>query len=141
MSETNQSEESLGRRYQPSEPDVGRIALFAVLLVISVGVALLAMSWTYTILAGLQPEPSPTASLWAEAERLPPQPRLQVVPARDLQTARIDEEALLNSYGWVDPEAGVVRIPIERAIDVLAQRGLPARDRRQETRRSSDRKP
>ena len=33
----------------------------------------------------------------------------------------------LNSYGWVDREHGVVRIPIEQAIDLLATRGLPAR--------------
>ncbi len=141
MSEAKQTEESLGQRSQASELDVGRLALFAVGLVIVVGIVLLAMSWMFATLAGFQPKPSPTASLWAEAERVPPQPRLQVVPARDLQTARSDEDTVLNSYGWVDPEAGVVRIPIKRAIEVLAQRGLPARDRRQETRTNSNRKP
>jgi hypothetical protein len=33
----------------------------------------------------------------------------------------------LSSYGWVDREAGIVRIPIDRAMDLLAERGLPAR--------------
>ena len=141
MSEAKQFEESLGQRSQPSELDVGRIALFAVGLIILVSIVLLVMSWMFATLAGFQPEPSPTASLWAEAGRLPPQPRLQVVPARDLRTARSNEDALLNSYGWVDPEAGVVRIPIERAIELLAQGGLPARGRREEIRTNSDRKP
>ena len=36
-----------------------------------------------------------------------------------------DEDSVLNHYGWVDPERGVVRIPIDRAIDVIATRGLP----------------
>ena len=39
----------------------------------------------------------------------------------------MQEEQTLNSYGWVDQQAGVVRIPIDRAMDLLAQRGLPTR--------------
>jgi len=59
--------------------------------------------------------------------RLPPAPRLQTDPASDLQRFLDAENAKLNSYGWVDKSAGVIRIPINRAIDLLAQRGLPAR--------------
>lgn len=33
----------------------------------------------------------------------------------------------LNSYGWEDRSRGIVHIPIGRAIDLLLQRGLPAR--------------
>jgi hypothetical protein len=40
---------------------------------------------------------------------------------------RAAEDKILNGYGWVDREHGVARIPIDRAIDLLAQRGLPAR--------------
>ncbi len=32
----------------------------------------------------------------------------------------------LNTYAWVDKDAGVVRIPVDRAIDLLAQKGLPS---------------
>jgi len=56
------------------------------------------------------------------------EPQLQVVPADELRVLRSTEETVLNSYGWVDRKAGVVRIPIDRAIDLLTQRGLPARD-------------
>jgi hypothetical protein len=59
--------------------------------------------------------------------RLPPQPRLQTDPASDLQQLRDAENAKLNSYGWVDKNAGVLRIPIDRAIALLAQRGVPTR--------------
>lgn len=58
---------------------------------------------------------------------LPPEPRLQVTPETDLERLRAREEAILHSYGWVNKEAGVVRIPIDRAIDLILQRGLPAR--------------
>jgi hypothetical protein len=39
----------------------------------------------------------------------------------------VNEEKSLYSYGWVDEKAGIVRIPIERAMDLLVQRGLPVR--------------
>ena len=55
-----------------------------------------------------------------------PEPREQISPRLDLQALRAREEAELNSYGWIDKKAGVVRIPIERALDLIAQRGLPA---------------
>ena len=54
-------------------------------------------------------------------------PHLQVVPALDLNEFRAHEEALLNSYGWVNPRAGIVRMPITRAMDLLLERGLPVR--------------
>jgi hypothetical protein len=57
----------------------------------------------------------------------PPFPRLQISPAQDLKTFRAREDAELNSYGWVNQTAGVARIPITRAMDLLLQRGLPTR--------------
>jgi len=64
----------------------------------------------------------------ATGERpIPPQPRLEVTPLIDLKAMREAEDKILNSYGWVDQSKGVVRIPIANAIDLLAQRGLPAR--------------
>ena len=56
-----------------------------------------------------------------------PRPRLQFNAAEENARQRFAEERILASYGWVDPQAGVARIPIERAMDLLAQRGLPAR--------------
>ena len=56
-----------------------------------------------------------------------PGPELQVAPEVDLATFRAREEAELNNYGWIDKKAGVVRLPIERAMELIAQRGLPVR--------------
>jgi hypothetical protein len=50
-----------------------------------------------------------------------PAPREQPNPRADLDALRASEEAELNSYGWMDKPAGVVRIPIDRAIELLAQ--------------------
>jgi len=59
--------------------------------------------------------------------RQPPEPRLQTNPRDDLRALRVHEDELLNTYGWVDKPAGIVRIPIDEAMKITAQRGLPAR--------------
>jgi hypothetical protein len=54
-----------------------------------------------------------------------PEPRLETDEANEIFPFRAKEEQELNSYGWVDQQAGIVHIPIERAMDLIAQRGLP----------------
>jgi hypothetical protein len=56
-----------------------------------------------------------------------PQPRLETDETTEINNFRMQEEQTLNSYGWVDQSAGVARIPIDRAMALLAQRGLPTR--------------
>jgi hypothetical protein len=56
-----------------------------------------------------------------------PEPGLQVDPGDDLRRYVAGEEQVLNSYDWVDRDRGVVRIPINRAMDLLLRRGLPVR--------------
>jgi hypothetical protein len=56
-----------------------------------------------------------------------PEPRLIVTPGQDLQTLRKQEDDVLQSYAWVDKDQGIARIPIARAMEILAQKGLPAR--------------
>lgn len=51
----------------------------------------------------------------------------RIAKATAADETRASEDAKLNSHGWIDTERGIVRIPIERAMDLVAQRGLPAR--------------
>ena len=62
-----------------------------------------------------------------QATRVPPEPRLQTTPREDLRALRAREEEILSSYGWVDKTTGIVRIPIDEAMKLTLQRGLPAR--------------
>ena len=55
----------------------------------------------------------------------PSEPRLEVAPANDFQSLRSTQEADLNSYGWVNQNAGIVHIPIDKAMGIIAERGLP----------------
>ena len=63
----------------------------------------------------------------AQRHREPPEPRLQTDPRQDLVDMRAKEDELLGSYGWVDKNAGIVRIPIDAAMKLTLERGLPSR--------------
>jgi hypothetical protein len=63
----------------------------------------------------------------AVPNRLPPEPRLQTNPRQDLRALRSAEDQVLNSYGWVDRNIGTVRIPVDQAMKLVVERGLPAR--------------
>jgi hypothetical protein len=55
-----------------------------------------------------------------------PTPRLEVAGgAQDLADLHEREDLLLNYYSWVDQSKGTVRIPIERAMELIAKSGLP----------------
>ena len=54
-----------------------------------------------------------------------PEPRLERNERIEINDFRLKEEQTLNSYGWIDEKAGVVHIPIERAMQLIAQRGFP----------------
>ncbi len=94
------------------------------------GATVVALALMYGLLSGFtareERASQPVSPLAASYGRqAPPAPRLQVAPREDLRSLRAHEETLLHGYAWVDRQAGVVRIPIERAIELLAARGLP----------------
>lgn len=60
-------------------------------------------------------------------EKVFPEPRLETNERGEINDFRLGEEQTLNSYGWVDQNAGVARIPITEAMKLIAQRGLPTR--------------
>ena len=96
----------------------------ALTMVVVLGVVwLLVARWKERQIAR-DPGPSPIAE--ANRPRLPPEPRLQSSPVRDMEELRAREDSVLTTYGWVDRREGIARIPIDRAIEVLLEEGLPA---------------
>lgn len=57
----------------------------------------------------------------------PPAPRLQTQPFKDVWQLKNEQRSALTSYGWIDKANGVVHIPIDRAMALTLERGLPAR--------------
>jgi len=78
---------------------------------------------------------SGTSQLYTPTAELPggdpalrfPKPALQVDDVADMNKLKAENAEILNSYGWVDKNAGVVRVPIQVAIDQVVQKGLPVR--------------
>ncbi len=110
--------------YEPTDVHVGRIAwvgpgLVVVILLFGAGI------WGMTqVFQGLRPPDRATAI--ETSSRPIPGPRLQVNPAGDLAALREHESQILTSYGWVERERGIARIPIDRAMALLAEHGWPA---------------
>jgi hypothetical protein len=56
-----------------------------------------------------------------------PEPQLEIDERTELNKVRLYEEDRLSTYDYIDKDAGTVHIPIDRAMDLLVQRGLPTR--------------
>jgi len=54
-----------------------------------------------------------------------PQPRLEKSERTELREFIEDEDRKLATYNWIDKDKGIVQIPIERAMDLIVERGLP----------------
>jgi hypothetical protein len=54
-----------------------------------------------------------------------PAPRLQSDPTGEFATFKQQQLDQLNGYGWVDQKQEIAHIPIDRAIEILAEKGLP----------------
>jgi hypothetical protein len=65
------------------------------------------------------------ASPFSETRQLPTGPQLQVNPRQDWLRFRAEQEHALESYSWESREDGTVRVPIERAMEMLLKQGLP----------------
>jgi hypothetical protein len=120
--------------YELSDLRPGYVAFFgiglAVVLVIAVVTASLIVHYK-TVQHARQDTPIPRLAREREAM---PEPRLQVAAPNELRQLRAAEEAALNSYGWVDKDTGIVKIPVDRAMEILAKKDLPARKQEQKTR-------
>ncbi|QUE77977.1 hypothetical protein [Stutzerimonas stutzeri] len=93
--------------------------IFAVLLVAGIGVA--GLLWWYD----LQPGEAVTA-LERQAAK-PPEPRLESDPRAGGNDVLAAGREVIEHYGWVDRDAGLARIPVDRGMLLLAQRGWPSR--------------
>lgn len=115
-----------GKGYESRDANIGSLLKFAAWLAVLLVVVLFAMKWMFFYLAKTQ-QLGPPASPFENARVLPPAPRLQVEPRVELRTYCEGQREQVESYGWVDPRIGYVRIPVDRAIDKVLASGLPAR--------------
>jgi hypothetical protein len=114
-----------GPGHERTDADTRKVLMFGVGLAAIILAACLAMWITFGYLNAHQPLTGPPPSPLATERRLPPEPRLQVSETEDSGKAVADEDKWLTSYGWVDKDGGVAHIPIESAMDLILERGIP----------------
>ena len=112
-------------RHETRDIDVALVAKLFGLGVVVTAAVLVAVFWLFGSIRDRESAADPLLSPYAANPSPFVGPRLQPDPPADLREILAHEEQILDSYGWVDRERGVVRIPIERAMDLLLERGLP----------------
>jgi hypothetical protein len=117
-----------GPGYETRDAYIPGLLQFAFWMALVLAVTLIGMKFTFNYFKETEPL-GPTASpMVKETDRmLPPSPRLQVQPHLELEEYCEGQEQEVNSYGWVNQQSGVVRIPVDTAMDLILARGLPAR--------------
>lgn len=98
---------------------------FAVALTAIVALACAFLVWLLGFFEVRAKRHDPVLSPLVEDE-IPPDPQLEVQPKRNLDELRAVEDRFLHRYRWIDKEQGVVQIPVERAMELVADEGLPA---------------
>jgi hypothetical protein len=113
-------------RHEASDVGVSSVLGFGAGLVVS-GLVISVLVWALFLYFSEQAARRGSTAAGLTPHTLPPPPRLQTNPRGDLLELREAEDRVLATYGWVDRKAGVVRIPIEQAMKLTVERGLPSR--------------
>lgn len=114
-------------RHEHRDVNVWAVYKFGIALTVLCVVAVALLYGLYGYFVSREGGALPHDQVNVDARRLPPLPRLQPAPIQDLKDMRAAEDKLVNGYGWVDQAHGVAHIPVDRAVDLLAQRGLASR--------------
>jgi hypothetical protein len=130
--------------HEASDPKLAPILRFAAALAILCLAAFFLMRWLFSSETETRRANDTPLPPLADERRVPPEPRLQSLPgvplvggdqlppgAEPFMSSSFPEfeekqRDALTSYGWIDRQAGVVHIPIDRAIELTLERGLPS---------------
>lgn len=111
--------------YETRDANVGLIVLSGVILAIVVVFSFLYMVWLFKHDVGHINRSRPVPTPLTELDPVPPEPRLRVDAAIDMAALRAYENSFLEGYEWTDASRRTARVPIERAIAIVAEQGLP----------------
>lgn len=119
---TNDVTKNPGVSYEPQDLNIRGIVYFGLGLLVVIVVVMVLIFGILNSFEGSNPPP-PIVNTAAP----PPEPRLMPNPidrlpaAEQLEALHAQEEKMLTTYGWVDEDAGVVRIPIDQAMEKIVE--------------------
>jgi hypothetical protein len=114
--------------HEADDADVRGIGLTGLVLAVGIAIVLFLVYGLFQYFVH-HPVVIAPASPLAESDRqqFPATPRIAEHPAIELEKLHSQEDHILSTYGWADKGAGMVRIPIDRAMELQLQRGFPLR--------------
>jgi hypothetical protein len=126
--------------YEKSDLSVKGIVWFTVVLAVTIAFGMWLMVWLFGVFderdAELERAVPRATRVEVQGPQHPPEPVIQGAPgskfelqhpAVEMEAWRETEERLLTTSGWADRNARTVRIPIERAKQLMLERGFPVR--------------
>ncbi len=115
-----------GPGYETRDANIKGLLQFAFWLAVLLIVTIFAMRFTFHYLNELTPL-GPAASPFASTRQIPSGPLLQAHPHDDLNTFCTGQRQAVDGYAWINKAGGIVQIPVDQAMDLTLQRGLPSR--------------
>ena len=119
---TNSPRHAVG--HETKDVDPAGVLWLALAVAMVVGAAQVALLVFQDYMQRSATAKDPPRSPVADVRQSPPEPRLQQHPARDYQKYLRQQQDVLNSYGWIDKQQKISRIPIDRAMNLLLERGI-----------------
>ena len=113
--------------HEKSDVDLRRISYLGGGLTVLVLVILALLLWLFNYFNAREQRHGHTPQGVPKSAPETRAPRLQISPSTDMAELRAAEDKVLTTYGWIDKDKGVVRIPVERAMEIFAQRQTAAK--------------
>ena len=119
--------------FEPRDVKVSIVMKFLLYMGIAIGVVYLICLGVYRTMSEQRAasDTPPPAVRMGQPAPMPPEPRLQGVPGhetdaqQDLRDERAADNRELAETRWVDEKAGIAQIPVEDAMKIIAEKGLP----------------
>lgn len=125
MDEKNSGHGTAG--HEVTDAQIRPVFIFLIALCALIIVSLVGMTFLFNYLEKIEAARDVPPSALADPDSLPPAPRLDATSRGQLDQVVSSSAKKLEGYNWIDQEGQVVQIPIERAIDLVLERGLPVR--------------
>jgi hypothetical protein len=126
MSEAEHQEIPAVHRHEVHDAETRYVLIFIAVIAVTVALAMWVSKGLFYYFIHHEQAEAPAFN-FPKARTLPPLPEVEPVPHVLLEKYLAEEQKELNQYGWVDRSGGVVHIPVDRAIQLVLQKGLPVR--------------
>ncbi len=114
--------------WEKRDVNIKALFQFAFWMAVVLAVTMIGMRFTFSAYKKAMPlGPTMSPMVKQGARMIPSGPLLQVHPHQELETYCSAQQQNVTTYAWVDQPSGVVRIPVDRAMELILAKGLPAR--------------